>query len=303
MLEIVFLGTGSGVPSKARRPPAIWMRYEGDCMLFDCGEGTQRQLMKTKLSFMKINHIFITHWHGDHWIGLVGLMQTMNMEGRKEPLYIHAPEAERFVSDILDLGYWGPRFKVIPRNVPFEGSDVSTVLKAGEYDILSIPVRHSVPAVAYCFREKDAVNVDIKKAEKLYGLGEGPLVGKLKEKGEVTIKGKTVKLEDVAIVKKGVKVVYTGDTKPCRNLETISQSSDILIHDATLEEELESRMHAGAKEAAELAKKAGVGELILTHFSRRYTDVSPLVEEAKKIFPKTVAARDYMRVEIKRKEA
>ncbi len=270
-------------------------------MLFDCGEGTQRQLMKARLSFMKLKHIFITHWHADHWLGLIGLLQTMGLEGRTEPLFIHAPEAERFVSDILDLGYWGPRFRVIPKDVPYEGDDVAPVMKSKEYEILSIPVKHSVPAVAYAFKEKGAVNVDIKKAEKLYGLKQSPMVGKLKKEGKVTYKGKTIKLEDIAIVKKGVKAVYSGDTKPCRNMETISEGADLLIHEATFEEEKESRMHAGAKEAAQLARKAGVGELILTHFSRRYVDVSPLVDEARKIFPKTVAARDYMKVSLKRK--
>ncbi|MEE9406275.1 MAG: ribonuclease Z [Candidatus Aenigmarchaeota archaeon] len=302
MLEIVFLGTGSGVPTKGRHPPAIWMRYEGDCMLFDCGEGTQRQLMKTKLSFMKLKHIFITHWHADHWLGLIGLMMTMGLEGRTEPLYIHAPEAERFVSDILDLGYWGPRFRVIPKDVPYGGKEVTTILKAKEYEILSIPVRHSVPAVCYAFKEKDAINVDMKKAETVYGLKQSPIVGKLKKEGKVTYKGKAIKLEDIAIVKKGVKAVYSGDTKPCRNMEVISEGADVLIHEATFEEEKESRMHAGAKEAGQLAKKANVGELILTHFSRRYMDVSPLVKEAKKHFPKTMAARDYMKVTLKRKE-
>jgi ribonuclease Z len=302
MLEIVFLGTGSGVPTKGRRPPAIWMRYEGDCMLFDCGEGTQRQLMKTRLSFMKLKHIFITHWHADHWLGMIGLMQTMGMEGRTEPLYIHAPEAERFVADILDLGYWGPRFRVIPKDVPYEGSEVTVVMKAKEYEVQSIPVKHSVPAVSYCFKEKDAINVDIKKAEKVYGLRQSPMVGRLKSEGKVTYKGKEIRLEDIAVVKKGVKVVYTGDTKPCRNLEIISKEADILIHEATFEEEKESRMHAGAKEAAQLAKKVGAVELILTHFSRRYVDVSPLVDEARKIFPKTMAARDYMKVTLKRKQ-
>ena len=301
MLNVTFLGTAGSLPTPDRNPSAVLVNREGEMMLFDCGEGTQRQLMKSRLSFMKLKHIFITHWHADHWLGLIGLMQTMGMEGRTESLYLHAPEAERFVSDILDLGYWGPRFRVIPKEVPYDGSDITTVHKGKEYEIISIPVKHSVPAVSYAFKEKDAINVDIKKAEKLYGLKQSPVIGKLKKEGKAEYKGKTIKLEDIAIVKKGVKAVYTGDTKPCRNLEIISKDADLLIHEATFEEEKESRMHAGAKEAAQLAKKVNVGELILTHFSRRYVDVSPLVKEAKKIFPKTMAARDYMKVTLKRK--
>src|SRR4030042_1202418 len=142
MLEVVFLGTGSGVPRKKRNPAAIWLQYEAECMLWDCGEGTQRQLMNGGLNFMKINRIFITHWHADHWAGLIGLMQTMNLEKRKRALEIYGPEAERFVGDILDLDYWGPRFRVIGRDVPFEGNVVNTVLKEDRFKILSIPVEH-----------------------------------------------------------------------------------------------------------------------------------------------------------------
>ncbi|MCK5547811.1 MAG: ribonuclease Z [Thermoplasmata archaeon] len=301
-MRIVILGSGGSWPTPLRNVSSIGVKRGPEVILFDCGEGTQRQLMKTKLSFMKLKHIFITHWHADHWLGLIGLMMTMGLEGRTEPLYIHAPEAERFVSDILDLGYWGPRFRVIPKDVPYDGKEVITILKAKEYEILSIPVRHSVPAVCYAFKEKDAINVDMKKAETVYGLKQSPVVGKLKKEGKVTYKGKAIKLEDIAIVKKGVKAVYSGDTKPCRNMEIISEGANLLIHEATFEEEKESRMHAGAKEAGQLAKKANVGELILTHFSRRYVDVSPLVKEAKKHFPKTMAARDYMKVTLKRKE-
>ena len=300
MLEVVFLGTGSGIPSKRRNLASIWLRYEDSCFLWDCAEGTQRQLMTAKLSFMKVDRIFITHWHADHWAGLIGLMMTMNMERRKKPLHIYGPEAERFVSDILDLGYWGPRYEVVPHNVPFEGSDITVLHKAKSFEISSIPVRHTVPSVAYCFKERDTWNVDIKKAEKLYGLKQSPLVGKLKKLGKVTFKGKTIRLEDVGILKKGVKAVYTGDTKPCRNLEKISQGATLLIHDATFETEREGRMHAGAKEAAQLAKKAGVEKLVLTHFSRRYVSVKPLLEEAKKVFPDTAASEDFMRISLKK---
>ena len=114
MLEIVFLGTGSGIPSKRRNHAAIWLRYEGETLLWDCGEGTQRQLLKAGINFMKIDRIFITHWHADHWAGLIGLIQTMNLEKRRKALHIYGPDAERFVGDILDLDYWGPRFRVVP---------------------------------------------------------------------------------------------------------------------------------------------------------------------------------------------
>ncbi len=302
MLDIVFLGTGSGIPTKKRNPAAIWMRYESDneyVMLFDCGEGTQRQMMKARTNFMRISRIFITHWHADHWAGLIGLMQTMNLEGRKKLLYIYGPEAERFVSDILDLDYWGPRFRVIPKNVPFNGQKITEIVKEKDFSVLSTPVKHSVPSVAYCFKEKDSYNVDLKKAGK-YGLKQSPLIGKLKREGKLRHNGKLVKLKDVARIKPGLKVVYSGDTMPCNTLTKISKDADLLIHDATFLEEKESRMHTGAKDAAETARKANVKKLVLTHFSRRYQDLRPIEKEAKKVFKNTVIAEDFMKLTLKR---
>jgi ribonuclease Z len=299
MLEIVFLGTGSGIPDGRRNHSAIWLQYEDEAMLWDCGEGTQRQLMIAKKSFMKIDRIFITHWHADHWAGLIGLMQTMNMEHRKKPLYIYGPDAERFVSDILDLDYWGPRFEIKAANVPYEGDEPNLVYHSKEFDVLSIPVKHTVPSVAYMFKERDYWNVDIKKAEKLYGLKQSPLIGVLKEKGRVILKGKTVTLEEVGIKRSGLKAVYSGDTKYCENLVKLSKGADLLIHDATFAEEEKTKMHSGVGDAAQVAKKAGVKQLILTHFSRRYRNVKELEEDARKIFKNTQAAQDFMRVELK----
>ena len=300
MLELVFLGTGSGIPSKHRNPAAIWLRYEDSCFLWDCGEGTQRQLMTAKLSFMKINRIFITHWHADHWAGLIGLMQTMNLEKRRKNLYIYGPEAERFVGDILDLDYWGPRFKVIPINTPFSGSKETKLFETKRYVITSIPTVHTIPSVAYCFKEKDRWNVDIEKAERLYGLKQSPLVGKLKREGEIVFKGKKIKLEDVGYLKRGVKVVYSGDTAYCKNLIKISKGADILIHDATFsEEEDDSKMHTCASDAAKIAKEAGVKMLVLTHFSRRYQNVKLLEKEAKRVFDNTLVAEDFMKITLK----
>lgn len=300
MLEITFLGTGSGPPTKTRNHSAIYFHYDQHNMLFDCGEGTQRQMIIAKgVSFMKLDRIFISHWHADHWVGLIGLLYTMNLEGRNEPIYIYGPDAERFVGDILDLNYWGTGFRVIPKNVPYEGNKETKVYETDEFVIKSIPTRHSVPSVAFCFHEKDRINVDIEKAEKLFGLRQGKLVGQLKEKGEIEFKGQKIRIEDVGIKKPGVKVVYSGDTEACENIITISKNADVLIHDATFIESKEEMMHSGAKEAAEIAKKANVKNLILTHFSRRYVDLKEIEDEARKIFPNSFVAKDFMRVVVR----
>jgi ribonuclease Z len=180
MIVVTFLGTVSGIPSKERSHPAIVLEYFGekkDTILFDCGEGTQKQLMLSGISFMDISKIFITHWHADHFAGLIGLIQTMNLEKRKEELKIFGPEAEKFVSDIVDLGYFGLRFPITATNVPFEGEEIVKIDEAEDYEIYSVPVLHTVPAVAYSFQEKDKWSIDVEKLKKL-GFKEGKLVKK-----------------------------------------------------------------------------------------------------------------------------
>ena len=299
MLEIVFLGTGSGIPTPKRNHPSIWFRYEDKNWLWDCGEGTQRQLFNARINFMKIDRIFITHWHADHWAGLIGLIQTMNLEKRNRTLSVYGPDAERFVGDILDLDYWGPRFQIKGIDVPYEGGEATVLYKTGSFEISSIPVDHTVPAVAYCFREKESWNVSLEKAAK-YGLKQGPLIGKLKDEGEITFKGKEIKLEDVAVSKPVLKVVYSGDTKICDNVEKISKDATLLIHEATfLNENEKKRLHTGADEAAKLAHRANVSRLILTHFSRRYTDIRQMLSESRRYFRNTDLAEDFMHISLK----
>ncbi|NOX72027.1 MAG: ribonuclease Z [Candidatus Micrarchaeota archaeon] len=302
MLEIVMLGTGAGIPTRDRNHPAMWLHYGEENMLWDCGEGTQRQMMLAGVNLMKIDNIFITHWHADHWAGLISLFQTMNFEGRKRPLYIHAPEAERFVKDILDLGYWGLGFEIISMPVQFEENKETVVYESNDFLVTSIPVKHSVPAVAYAFREKDRWNVDIKKAERLYGLKEGRLVGKLKREGSITLKNKVITLEDVGVLRQGINVIYSGDTMSCKNLATLSKNADLLITDATFIENMEDRMHMTIKDAIELAENANAKMAVLTHFSRRHPHNSEIKEEAAKYARNidVMVAKDLMRIEFRK---
>lgn len=303
MIEITFLGTVSGIPTKNRNHTAIVLEYQGEnkeTLLFDCGEGTQKNLMIAGINYMKIDKIFISHWHADHFAGLIPFMQTMNLEKRKKPLYIFAPEAERFVANILELGYFGPRFEIIANDLPFEGEEIKKIDEGEEYEVFSTPAYHSVPAVAFCFKEKDKWNIDLKKLKEL-DLKRGFWLKKLKKEGVAEFKGKKVKLEDIAKVSPGLKVVYSGDTKPCETVEKISKDADLLIHDGTFLEldESEGKYHADVKEAAKVAKKAKVKQLILTHISRRYKEPKELEEEAKKIFENTKVAHDFLKVRLK----
>ncbi|MEM5815350.1 MAG: ribonuclease Z [Candidatus Aenigmatarchaeota archaeon] len=306
MIVVHFLGTVSGIPSKERNHPAIALEYHyyrKETLLFDCGEGTQKQLMISKISFMDIDKIFITHWHADHFSGLIPLLQTMNLEKRKRELKIFGPEASKFVSNIINLGYFGLRFSLKAIDVPFEGNQINKIDRSKEYEIFSVPVLHTVPSVAYCFKEKDRWKIDKKKLKEL-SLDGGKWLKKLKEEGEVTINGKTIRIEDVGYFERGLKIVYSGDTKPCENLVELSKDADLLIHDATFseEDEDEQKYHSTVKDAAIIAKKANVKQLVLTHISRRYQgdEVKKLEEEAKQIFENSIIAYDLMKISLKR---
>lgn len=304
MIEVTFLGTVSGVPTTKRNHPAIVLEHstdEREVLLFDCGEGTQKQFMRSGISFMKIKKIFITHWHADHFAGLIPLIQTMNLEKRKNELKVFGPEAEKFVSNILDLGYFGLRFPIEAINVPFGGDEATKIDETDEYEVYSIPAFHTVPTVAYLFKEKDRWAIDTNRLKTL-GLRRGKWLKELKKKGKITHKKKKIKIEDIADIKPGLKVVYSGDTKPCKNIVKLSKSADLLIHDATFLEEDEGKAHADVRQAAKIAKKARVKQLILTHLSRRYAtkeDIDEIASAAKKIFPNTKVAHDFMKVKLK----
>ncbi len=303
MILITFLGTVSGVPTKNRNHPAIAIEYfskKRDVMLWDCGEGTQKQLMKAGISFMDLKQIYITHWHADHFAGLLPLIATMNLEKRKDKLEIFGPEAKRFVNILLSLGYYRPRFEVKTFDVPFEGSDVTKVFETKEYEILSVPVKHTVPAVAYALKEKDKWRIDENKLKEL-GLRRGRWLKILKNRGVAKFRGREIKIEEVGYIQKGVKVVYSGDTKPCKNLVKLSEEADVLIHDATFLEEEEEKYHTDVRQAAKIAKKAKVKVLVLTHISRKYQDASELEEEARKVFPNSWVAYDLMKIRIDKK--
>ena len=302
MIEVTFLGTVSGVPTKDRNHSALLFTHcaeKKETMLLDCGEGTQRQMLIAGVNFMDIDKIFITHWHADHFAGLIPLIQTMNLERRQKPLYIFAPEAERFVADIVDMGYFGLKFEVEAVNLPFEGDEPHKIFETEDYEMYSIPTEHTVPSVAFAMREKDRWNIDMAKVKKLK-MKPGSWMKALKERGEAEYNGKKIKLKDLASGSPGLKVVYTGDTKPCRTVEKISEGADLLIHDGTfLElEDSKGKHHADISQAAKVAKAAGVKQLILTHISRRYTDTKPLEKAAKRLFKNTRIAHDFMKVKV-----
>ena len=296
-INITFLGTGAAIPSLSRRHPAILLQYKGDYILFDCGEGTQTQLQKARISPMKISKIFISHWHADHFAGLLPLIESLHLSRRKEPLDVYGPEASRFIDSIIELSYWGIGFQVRPHDTD-EEKEVEKIFENDSFEIFAIKVKHSVPAFGYCFKERDSWNIDVRKAKK-FGLA-GMKLKEIKEKGKIKVKNKIVKLEQVAKRRVGRKIVYSGDTMPCKELFEFSREADLMIHDGTFAEPISiERPHSSALETAKLAKKYKIKKLVLTHLSRRYKTSDEVLRIAKSVFDNTVVASDMMRIILK----
>jgi ribonuclease Z len=299
--KLFTLGTSAAVPTVSRSHPCIALWWRGEVLLFDCGEGAQRQLMIAGLSIEKISSIFITHMHGDHVLGLPGLLMTMTLQNRKNPLKVFSPRGlKQFIESCLPMIFYKPTFKMDIQE--FEGSGL--VASGRKYKVYSHRVRHSVESYAYCFKEDDRPGrFNAEKAEEI-GIKPGPL-------RSILVGGKPVKLEDGRIVRPeevvgparpGIKIVYTGDMGNTPGFEEFCRDADILIHEATFDEGMGSEaselQHSTCVEAAKLAASAKVKKLILTHISSRYGDASILLEQARRFFENVQVAEDLMSIDI-----
>lgn len=302
-LNIIFLGTGGSWPSVKRNVASVAVKRAGEIILFDCGEGTQRQFQKSKLSYMQISKIFISHFHGDHFLGLPGLIQTMQLNDRNDPLHIYGPKGiKNLVEQLLSLGYFKPNYEIVAHQI-----DEDDILDFNEYIIKILRVKHGIPALAYSLEEKMRPGkFDKPKALKL-GIPEGPLFSKLQHGEKITLKDGGVITPDMVLgpQRKGRKIVISGDTRPLNEIIAFSKNADLLIHDATFDSSMEDISneygHTTASQAAEIAKKANVDKLFLTHISPRYMNGDILEKEAKKVFKESYVPDDFEEVEIKLK--
>ncbi|MCK4328124.1 MAG: ribonuclease Z [Candidatus Diapherotrites archaeon] len=300
MAEVVFLGTSCGIPMPDRNHPGIHFQYNEHRFLFDCGENTQRQLAIAKLSPMKISRVFITHFHGDHYFGLIGFIQSNYWRERTEPLYIYGPKGiKTLVEDVMRLVEQGKKtFELVVEEVK-EG----VVVDEPEFTVSAFPTKHSRPGFGYVFQEKERLHADEKKLRKI-GLNPGPLYGDLKAGKTVEWKGKKLKPADYVTREKGIKFVYTGDTEMCDSTIKAAEGADLLVHDSTFAQDASDRArdatHSTARDAGEVARQANVRQLVLTHFSTRYKEeeLDKLLQDAKKEFDNVIVAKDFMRLEI-----
>lgn len=294
MMKIIFLGTSASKPTSERNPSSIALQYNnGEFILFDCGEGTQRQMIK-KVSPMKISKIFITHLHADHIIGLVGLIQSMKLNGRTQLLHIFIPkDTIEYMNQLFSIPYFSADFDILITEVFDEKIEFDS------YWIRPFPVSHGVPAIGYVFGVNDSRGKFNKKLCDELGI-KGEMFAILEKNREIEINGRRISIEEVTgKIKKGKKIVYTGDTEKLDSFPEEAYNCDILIHESTFisQEDKKETYHSTVKEACEVAKLLSAKKLILTHISQRY-ETKEVAEESKKYCQNAIVAEDFMEIKI-----
>lgn len=297
-LDIVFLGTSASAPTAQRAPAALLVRRGGDRLLFDCAEGTQRQLMRSTLGLPELEEIFLTHFHADHYLGLPGMLKTFSLRQRELPLTIYGPAGLRELYKSIG--------RIVGRlSYPVEIEEVrpGEALERDGYRILVFPVHHGVSAVGYAVAEHERPGEFDSAAADALGIPFGPERGALQRGESVTLDDGQVLSPDAVLgaARPGRRIVIPGDTAPVETVRVLSEGADVLIHEATFLEDERDRaadtLHSTALQAAELARDAGVRLLALTHVSPRYFGPE-LAREAREVFPDTVVPKDFDVIEV-----
>jgi ribonuclease Z len=299
MLRVTFLGTAASRPTVGRNVSGIAVHREGEMLLFDCGEGTQRQMMRYATGFA-VNDIFFTHLHADHFLGVIGLLRTMALQGRTEAMRLWAPVGgAAILQSAVNLGVERVTFPI--ELVELQPDE--PVRREG-YDIVPYRVQHAGRSLGFALVEHERLGRFHPERARAFGVPEGPLFGRLHRGESVIVDGRTITAEEVVgPPRPGRRLVYSGDTRPCRATLRVARGADLLIHDATFgEEELERAKatgHSTAKEAGSVGRKAGVRRLVLTHLSARYADDPRILEkEARQVFPHAIVAHDGLEIDV-----
>ena len=294
----MFLGTSGSAPTAARGAPAVLVRRGGDRLLFDCGEGTQRQLMRSVVGLPDLEEIFVTHFHADHYLGLPGMLKTFALRQRDVPLTVYGPPGLRELFSALRRVFGKLTY-------PVETVEVRAgeTLQRDGYEILVFPVHHGVSAVGYAVVEAPRPGrFDVEAADAL-GVPNGPERGALQRGESITLPDGRVLTPDAVLgeARQGRRVVIPGDSAPADTVRVLAEGADVLVHEATFGEDERVRaaetLHSTAVQAAEIARHAGVRLLALTHLSTRYFGPE-VAREAQEVFPATVVPRDFDLIEV-----
>jgi len=296
-MEVIFLGTSQAVPTETRNHTSILLNYDEEMIMIDCGEGTQRQFRKMHLNPCKLTKMLITHWHGDHTLGIPGLLQTLALNNYNRTLDIYGPKGtKRYMDMILKMFIFSGDIKLNVHEL-----DRGKFFEHKKFYLEAFPVKHSAASLAYSFTEKDRIRIDKKKI-KMLGL-KGPIIGELQRGKDITFNGKKIKAKDITYSKKGKKVAVVMDTEFCPACIEAAKNADLLITESTYTNELADKakayQHLTAGQAGTIAKKAKAKVLYLTHISQRF-DRNPevVLKDAKKVFRNTKIAEDFMKIEL-----
>lgn len=303
---VKFLGTSGSVPTLKRSLPSVVVECPRELWMFDCGENTQRQMMQAKVSFHRKLKVLLTHLHGDHVLGLPGVLQTMALMDRKEPVQVYGPAGIKdFLVCTKETLNFGLTFPVEINEILSEG----TLVDEENYSLVACKSNHAIESYAYVLTEKPRPGKFYPKKAQERGVPVGELWSKLQSGQEITLpNGSSVKPSDVmGPPRSGRKIVYTGDTRPFDGFAKLAADADLVIHESTFDDALADKAaldgHSTPSQAAGDAKAAGAKQLVLTHISARYSDAKLLLEQAKKIFDNTLVAEDFMVLELPLKES
>ena len=304
-ISVVFLGTSGSVPTLKRSLPSVVIQCPKQLWMFDCGENTQRQMMQAKVSFHKKLKVFLSHLHGDHVLGLPGVLQTMSLMDRKEPVQIYGPPGIKdFLVCTKETLNFGLTFPLEINEVLSEG----IIAEEDEYVVTAVKSNHAVVGFCYAFVEKRRAGKFYPEKAQALKVPLGELWSKLQAGQEVKLTdGKVVKPSDVmGPLRAGRKIVYTGDTRPFDAFAKFAADADLIIHESTFDDSLVEKAfldgHSTPSQAAAEAKAAGARQLALTHISARYPDASLLLDQAKRVFANTIVADDFMVLELQLKQ-
>lgn len=301
MLKITFLGTGGALPSKERNPAGIMVNREGELLLFDCGEGSQRQMMYAKTGLVKISAIFLSHYHGDHILGLPGLLQTMGFFDREEKLEIFGPDGLLEVMEAFEkLGTHKLQYPIVPKTLA-----PGDIVQRNGYTVKAVRADHDRPALGFVLEEERRPGRFNREKAIHLGVKPGPDFAKLHRGENITLSnGKTIYSKDVVgPTRPGRKISYSGDTRESDIFFYESEGADLVIHEATFTSDMTEKAneygHSTSKGAAKMAQKYNIKKLVLTHLSPRLTDEADSVyEDAASEFENVIVAEDFMEIDV-----
>ncbi|MBT5021819.1 ribonuclease Z [Candidatus Woesearchaeota archaeon] len=301
-MKLTFLGTSAMVPTKDRNVSGIFLECKGEGILLDCGEGTQRQMNITGIKRTRVTRILISHWHGDHVSGIIGLIQTIGSENNDAKIKIYGPvETKKRMEHMMQSCIFDQRMDVEVFELEPKEGEVMQFFENSDFIMECAKLDHSIPCIGYNFIVKDQLNVDPAKLKK-QGVDDGPHLRDIKNGKNIVWKGEEINYEDVTYVKEGKKISYVADTCACEGALKLAIDADLLISECVYNSEhqdkAEGYKHMSAKDAALLASNSGARKLVLTHFSQRYKNTQEIEEEASTYFDNVICAEDFMKIKL-----